>query len=293
MNAAKLTIQLTLLAAGMPGVLGAIELQPDTLKAWTDYIRVADSNLQARLDSHQPFLWTDQAPDRCARLQRGEILVAPATGHGTRNVPGGLIHDWLGATFIPNTTLEALLAVVHDYGRYKDYYKPVVADSQVLACTQADQRFSMVWQHRVLLVSAAIEGQYQARDVALDARRGYNIANTTQVREIEGYGQSGEYFLPPGQGNGFIWGLHSIARYEERDGGVYFELEAIALTRSIPASLRWLVGPVVNHLSINSLATSLRETRDAVISLPQRTDRAASNAICGHRSGSEKKGGVE
>jgi hypothetical protein len=293
MKAAKLTIELTLLVAGYPGLSSAIGLQPDTMKAWDDYIRNADSRMQSRLDGHQPFLWTDEAPDRGARLQRGEILVSPVAGRGTRSVAGGLIHDWLGAAFIPNATIEGLLAVVHDYGRYKEFYRPVVAESKVLACTEADQRFFMVWQHRVLFVNAAIEGQYQARDFAIDARRGYNIAGTTQVQEIESYGKDGEYLLPPGQGNGFIWKLHSIARYEERDGGVYLELEAFALTRDIPLSLRWLVSPVVNHLSMNSLTTSLRQTRDAVVSLPQSPERIASCAISAHSFGNGKKGGVE
>jgi hypothetical protein len=293
MQAARITIGLTLLAVSSPGLLSAIELEPDTLKAWEEYIRNADSRMQTRLDGHGRFLWTDEAPDRCARLQRGEVLVSPVTGRGTQSVAGGLIHDWLGAAFIPKATLEKLLAVVHDYGRYKEFYKPVVADSKVLACTETDQKFSMVWQHRVLLINAAIEGQYQARDFAIDARRGYNIANTTQVRQIEDYGRSGEYLLPPGQGSGFIWGLHSIARYEERDGGVYLELEAIALTRTIPSSLRWIVGPVVNHLSINSMITSLQQTRDAVISLPQWPERIASCATSGHRSGNVNNGGAE
>jgi len=278
MQAARITIGLTLLAAGSPGLLSAVALEPDTLKAWEDYIRNADSRMQARLDGHQHFLWTDEAADRGVRLRHGEILVSPVTGRGTQSVAGGLIHDWLGAAFIPNATIEGLLTVVHDYGRYKEFYRPVVADSKVLACTETDQKFSMVWQHRVLLINAAMEGQYQARDFAIDAQRGYNIANTTQVREIEDYGRNGEYLLPPGQGSGFIWGMHSIARYEERDGGVYLELEAIALTRTIPSSLRWLVSPVVNHLSINSLATSLRQTREAVISLPQSPERIASCA---------------
>jgi hypothetical protein len=293
MKSARLTIELTLLAAGFPGLLSALELQPDTLKAWDDYIRSADTRMQTRVDGQRPFLWTDEAPDRGARLQRGEILVAPVVERGTRTVAGGLIHDWLGAAFIPHATIEGLLAVVHDYGRYKEFYRPVVADSKVLACTEMDQKFSMVWQHRVLLINAAMEGQYQARDFALDERRGYNIANTTQVREIESYGKNGEYLLPPGQGNGFIWRLHSIARYEERDGGVYLELEAVALTRSIPPSLRWLVSPVVSRLSIDSLATSLRQTRDAVVSLPQSPDRIASCAISRHSFGAGKKAGVE
>jgi len=31
-----------------------------------------------------------------------------------------------------------------------------------------------------------------------------------------------------------------------------------------PGSLRWLVGPLVNHLSVNSLTTTLQQTRAAV-----------------------------
>ncbi len=261
MKAAMLPLGVALLSAGL---LNALELQPSTLKAWDAYVRSADSRMQARLASRRPFLWTDEAPDRSRRLQRGKTLVVPVTENGAQSVPNGLIHDWMGAVFIPNVTLAKVTAVLRDYGRYKEYYKPVVADSKVLACTETDQRFSMIWQQRVLFVSAAIEGQYQAHDFAVDGRRGYSIANTTQMREIEGYGQSTERFLPPGQGDGFIWRLHSIARYEERDGGVYLELEAIALTRDIPASFGWLMNPVVKHLSINSLTTALRQTRDAV-----------------------------
>lgn len=293
MKAVNIALELALLGAGLPGLLSAIDLQPDTLKAWGEYIRNADSRMQPRLDSRQPFLWSDESPDRSRRLRRGETLVVPLTGHGTQSVANGLIHDWIGATFIPNATVEDLMAVVHDYNKYKDVYKPVVADSKVLACTEADQRFSMVWQHKILFVDAAVEGRYQAHDFFVGGRRGYNIANTTLVQEIVSYGQSGEHRLPPGQGNGFIWRLHSIARYEERDGGVYLEIEAIALTRDIPPSLRWLVNPVVNHLSINSLATTLRQTRDAVNSRARRPEQHASCAIAGRGSRNGGLGGTD
>lgn len=293
MKAAKLTIGLALLALSFPGLSSAMELQPDTLKAWEDYVRSADARMQTRLDGSLPFLWADEAADRRARLRHGEILVTPVIGRGIQSVEGGLIHDWLGAAFIPKATLQSLLSVVHDYGRYKQIYRPAVADSKALACTDTDQRFSMVWQHRVLLINTAIEGQYQARDFAVDAQRRYNIASTTQVQEIERYGKNGEHLLPPGQGNGFIWGLHSIARYEERDGGVYLELEAIALTRTIPSSVRWFVDPIVNHLSINSLTTSLSETRDAVASLPNSQERFASCPMSSHNLANGKTGAVQ
>jgi len=126
----------------------------------------------------------------------------------------------------------------------------------------------MLLQHKVLFITAAIEGEFLAHDVKVDSRRGYSVADTVQVQEIENYGHAAERLLPSGTGNGYIWRLHSNARYEERDGGVYLELEAMALTRDIPASVRWLVNPVVNHLSTNSLATTLQQTRDAVNSMP-------------------------
>jgi hypothetical protein len=284
MKAAYLSFGLIFLTTGLPQ-LGAMELQPTTLKAWDDYIAAADSRMQMRLNGQQPFLWSDEAAGRDSFLQRGKTVVAPAAGNGIVSVPGGLIHDWIGAIFIPQATLTALRAVVSDYDRYKDFYKPVVADSRALTCTDTGQRFSMIWQRRVLFVNAAIEGQYEARDFAVDPRRGYMITTTTQVREIEGYGQSAARFLTPGEGSGFIWRLHSIARYEERDGGVYLELEAIALTRDIPASVRWLVSPVVNHLSINSLTTTLRQTRDAVHSMADRPETIASR---GRKPGGER-----
>jgi hypothetical protein len=274
MKVVNLLIGTTLAGVSLSLAVGA-ELQPATLKAWDEYIRTADSRMQSRLEAGQPFLWTDESPDRELRVRRGEIVVAPVSGKGTEEVPNGLIHDWIGAAFLPHATIESLLAVVHDYDRYKDVYKPVVINSKTIATSAADEEFSMTWERRVLFVTAAIEGQYRAHDFAVDAHRGYNIANTTRVQEIEDYGHAAERLLPPDRGNGFIWRMYSIARYEERDGGVYLELEAIALTRDVPGSLRWLVNPVINKLSVRSLTTTLRQTRLAVDALPARPQSLA------------------
>ena len=186
-----------------------------------------------------------------------------------------MIHDWIGAVFIPNATIENLWDVVHDYDNYKAIYKPAVTDSKALSCTPSDQAFSMMWQRRVLFVNAAMEGTYRARDFRVDAHRGYNIAESVRVQEIESYGHASEHRLPAGAGHGFIWRVRSVAKYEARDGGVYLELEATALTRDIPASLRWLANRVINRLSIDSMTATLRETRDAVMSLGANQQRLA------------------
>ena len=89
---------------------------------------------------------------------------------------------------------------------------------------------------------------------------------------------------------GFIWRLQSIARYEERDGGVYVELEAIGLTRDIPVSLRWVTSPLVTRLSRSALATSLRQTRDGVAASAREPRALASCGTRGYRPGSPVAG---
>jgi hypothetical protein len=255
-----------LTAAAAVRLARGAELQPETLRAWNQYVGAADSQMHARLQPGRHFLWTDEAPDRAVRLRRGEILVAPVDGSGMRHVPDGLIHHWVGALFIPNATLAGVLAVAHDYGRYKEIYRPKVLDSSLLACGDGRQEYSMLWMNNVLFVNAALQSRYEARDFPVDGQRWYTITHVTSAQEIEDYGRSGERLLPPGQGNGFIWRLQSIARYQQRDGGVYVELEAIGLTRDIPAALRWLASPLVTRLTRSTLVASLRQTREGVVS---------------------------
>lgn len=245
----------------------AADLRPDTLEAWNQYIHGVKERQKERVLSRQPFLWTDESPERLRRVRHGEVVVAPVVGPGIQEVPNGLIHDWIGAAFIPNASVESLVAVLNDHDRYKDIYSPVVTDSKVIACAGTDPEFSMTWHRRVLFVNAALEGRFRTHDSTLDARHGYTVADTTQIQEIQDYGRDTQHPLPPDTGSGFMWRMHSITRRERRDGGVYLEIEAIALTRDIPSSLRWLVSPVVDHLSINSLTATLRQTREAVIAM--------------------------
>jgi|SRR5579871_3118239 len=139
----------------------------------------------------------------------------------------------------PGASIDRVLAILHDYDNYERMYRPIVTSSNTLACTADRQEFEMLWQAKILCVSAAMQGHYQAHDIMLDAHRGYSIEEAVEVREIERFGHADRRLLAPGASNGFIWRIRSIARYEERDGGVYLELEAMTLSRDIPSSLAW------------------------------------------------------
>ena len=116
----------------------------------------------------------------------------------------------------------------------------------------------------VLFEKIVLEGQFESHCSQLDGRRRYCISYSTRVQEIKDYGQPDQNKLPMDEGHGYIWRLYSLTKFEERDGGVYIEVEAIALSRDISASLRWFTKPVVERVSRNSMSTILQLTREAV-----------------------------
>jgi hypothetical protein len=247
-----------------PAAASAAHLEPTTSQAWEDYVNSANVRMQHRLSPGQSFLWVDEAPDRLARVRAGEIVISPVGPEVPKKVPSGLIHDWVGAVFIPNVSLDDVQQVVRDYARYKDLYQPNVVDSKVIASAEDKDRFSMLLLNKSLLLKTAFDAEYESLYFKVDDRRAYSIERTTRVQEIEEYGSPGQRALQEGEGHGIIWGLSGITRFMERDGGVYMELEGIGLSRDIPASMRWLVDPIVRRVSRNSLLTSLQQTQKAV-----------------------------
>ena len=132
------------------------------------------------------------------------------------------------------------------------------------ALTGGCDKYSMRVVNNETVAETALDSEYQACYLQLDELRWYSTAHTTRVQEIRHYGRPDEQELPPNQGSGYIWRLYSVARFEERDGGVYIELEAIALSRDIPVGVRWLVDPIVRRVSRNTLLISLQQMEEAV-----------------------------
>jgi hypothetical protein len=246
-----------------PQAANAASLSPITLKAWEDYVDSANARMEQRLKPGSAFLWVDEMPDRLAKVRAGEIVVSPVGPQNPKRVSSGLIHDWVGAIFIPNVSLNDVQQVVRDYARYKDLYQPTVIDSKVIATDETKDRYSMLLINKSLLLKTAFDADYESCYVQVDDRRRYSISRTTRVQEIEEYGGSSQRVLPDGEGHGIIWRLIAITRYFERDGGVYLELEAIGLSRDIPVSVRWFVDPIVRRVSRSSLSTSLQQTENA------------------------------
>ena len=251
-----------LILAGSLTSKGA-DLRPETLNAWDAYVQTQNARV-AEYSNATPFLWSDQSPDRLRRLHQGEILVAPI-GENPHRVSHGLIHHWLGAAFLPGARLNEVLGTVRDYDKYKDFYAPNVIESQVSRQTEMEDRFSLRMLNKAVVSKFALDTEFQNTFTRIDENKWYIVSQATRVREVENYGLPNEYEAPPNTGRGLIWRLYSISRFEQRDGGVYVELEAGALSRDVPGAVRWVVDPIVRRTSRSSMEVSLQKTEGAVL----------------------------
>jgi hypothetical protein len=240
--------------------LAGADLKPPTVEAFDRFIRQAEQ----RLDSRAQFLWADESPDRAQKLRQGGPVVQPFGANPVTKVQGGLVHDWVGSAFLPGVTLAQTLALVQDYNRHKEYYKPEVADSRILSRDNNHYKiFLRLVKKQVITVTLATEHDVQYTQVT--PKQSHSVSRTTKIAEVDDAGKPSEREQPPGKGQGFLWKLNSYWRFEERDGGTWIECEAISLTRDIPTGLGWIVEPIIRNLPKDSLVNTLNATRAALV----------------------------
>jgi hypothetical protein len=242
----------------------------------------ADQHVQAT----KPFLRIAENQDRMARARKGEIVVWPAAENNPRRVPAGLIHHWLGAAFIPNVRMGDVIAVLRNYSRYKDIYKPGVLDAKLLKQEGNGDRFSMLVRNGSFFTRTALDGEYDTTYCQVDDTRWYSVSSTVRLHEVENYGQPGERRLPPDRGHGYIWRAAGFSRFEEREGGVYLEDEVIVLSRDVPSAIRWMAGPIIRRVARETIATSIGSTRTAATAKAAETNVTAKRPpdaeVCAH-----------
>jgi hypothetical protein len=79
--------------------------------AWDGFVQSVSAALQDRARPGGAFLWTDEIPERIAKVCDGEIVVAPAAWTESAESARRLIHHWIAAAFLPNMRLNNILEV--------------------------------------------------------------------------------------------------------------------------------------------------------------------------------------
>ena len=210
------------------------------------------------------FLWFDDSPAIRQRLLAGEVVAQPVEGNGVATLPGGLIQDWIGAVFVPDTTLKNVLAVVQDYPRHTDIYKPDVTDVKVQSHTGGDFLIRTRVVKAKFFISDVLDIDNEIHFVSLDAKRTYSKSASHRVVEIADAGKQKEHELPPGHDRGLMWRINGYWFFEESDGGVFITCQSITLTRDIPFLMAKVLSPILHELPAEALKTSLEKTRKAI-----------------------------
>lgn len=268
-KARRVVLACALLILLVPSADG-VELKAETAAAFDRYIHATEERMVDDLRDGR-FLLTDGLPDAARRqayiqLRQGRLYVEQlhTREHGkTVQVPGGLIHDWVGLAFIPGATLPRTVAVLQDYDNHQSIYKPDVRRSKLLEHKGND--FKVYLQlYRKSLATVVVNVNLDVQYTDLGATRAMSKSYATRITEVEDAGQPDEHELPEGNDHGYIWRLDSYWRLEEKDGGVYVQVESIGLSRTIPWAVAWLVNPLVRSIPRNVLSSLLTETRAAV-----------------------------
>jgi hypothetical protein len=250
----------------------AAELQPRTLEAFEQYIDLTQARIDSDMSAGHPFLWVDAQPDERrqafhAQLRRGDVVIEPLqTRDAGREIdcPDGMIHHWIATTFVRDVTLAQVLALVQDYDDHENIYRPDVQRSKLLH-RDGDHFQVFLRLHKRSLVTVVLNTEHDVRYVRVSAHRAHSRGYATRIAQVENAGTPHEREKPVGNDSGYLWRLHNYWRFEERDGGVYLQSEAVALTRDIPWAFRWLVGPLVSRIPREALRNLLGATRNALL----------------------------
>ena len=247
----------------MARAANSVDLKAETLKGFADYIRVAESEMKNTEGNAGRFLWSNGSPAIARQVHSGRIVAEFWSGQGPVKIPNGLIHDWIGAVFIPGTTIAKTLALIQDYDHHKVIYAPDVLDSALLH--RRGNHFKIYLRLlKKKIITVILDTDHDVVYRQLNKTRWLCRSRTTRIAEVEDAGGANEQKLAPDTGHGFLWRLHSYWRFQENEDGVHAECRAISLTRDVPFGLGWMIEPIVQSLPRESLISTLQATRRAL-----------------------------
>jgi len=251
--------------------LNAETLKPETVAAFDHYVQLSEQRMEKEVRSG-PFLRLDGLPQKdrdaaLAQLKNGEVVTErlATVDQGRKiDVPDGLIHHWIGTVFVPGATLTRTVAFLQDYDNRAKYYAPAVERSHLIQRNGDHFRMYMRLRDKKI-ITVVLDTDYDITYASLGPDRTVCRSVTTRVAQVENDGQKDEFTKPVGNDSGYMWRLNTYWRMEHRDEGTYVQLEAISLSRSIPAALDWMIGPIVNRFPRQSLEFTLGRTREALL----------------------------
>jgi hypothetical protein len=264
-------VALAVLAGPLAAPARAVELKSDTVTAFDRYIRATDARNALDLRDGR-FLAVGALSERerqeaYAQLRKGQIYVRYLRAEEDEKpiqIPGGLIHHWIGVVFIPGVTLAQVMAELQDYAGQPDKYKPTVRKAKVVERDGNEfKTYRQLYRKQIvtIVINADFDDVYEIPDASHATIRSYS----TRIAEVAHPDRPNERELPVGNDHGYVWRFYNYTHIEAKDGGVYEQVESIALSRAVPAVFAWLVNPLMKSIPRDILTQLLNQTREAVL----------------------------
>jgi hypothetical protein len=239
------------------------EPTPEATAAFNSYVTQIEARLALQHRSQDAFLSpissaTASAIDsaRQSDLLQGEPVIENVVPATSVDLPGALLHHWRGTAFVPGGNVAGFERLLKDFDAYPQRFFPQVLQAKVLTQNRDRLQASMrVRQKHVLTV--VFDTTYDIAFGQLDAQHGYSISRSVRIAEIGSPGTAAEHTLDASAEHGFLWRQNTYWSYEERDGGLYIQVESLSLSRSIPAGLGWALRTYVDTVPRESLEFTL------------------------------------
>jgi hypothetical protein len=254
----------SLLFCSAPATAIAAEPTPASIAIYDSYVNAVESRLAQQHRCPEAFLALPASGLQSElSLRRGELIVEKLTPAAATELPGALLHHWRGTAFAAGVKAADFERVMRDFNHYPQYFSPQVAKARVLM-QQGDHMQAVMRVRQKHGITVVMDTSYDVAFGRLDTRHGYSLSRSTSIFEIDAAGTAQERALNANEEHGFLWRLNTYWSYEERDGGLYLQIESVSLTRSIPRGLGWAVGPFVESVPRESLEFTLRSACNAL-----------------------------
>lgn len=268
-----------------------VRRRADTTAAFDSYVRLTEERNDAELRLGTSPLWIDELredrrAEAYAALKRGEVQISQLkTLDRGKHIacPGGMIHHWVAAAFIPGGTLEDVQAILQNYDHHSEYYAPDVERSKIES--RDDDHFRVFMRfRRHKIITVVLDTVHDIQYFHDRSGQAHSRSSAVRIAEVENAGRNDEREKPPGDDGGFLWRMETWWRMREGDGGVYVQSEVVSLTRDIPTGLGWMIGPFVTSIPKETLLFTMEATRKAVETRLGRSSGAGSANDGSHRA---------
>jgi len=237
---------------------------PEAVAAFNAYTQSVESRLAQQHRSDDAFLAAASGPaSETVRLRSGEYILERLTPAAGVEVSGSLLHHWRGTAFVPGAKAADFERLMQNFPAYPQHFSPQVLQATLIAHSGDRMQASMRVRQKHIL-TAVLDTTYDITYGQLDGQHGYSVSRSTRIAEIDSPGTPSERALNASEEHGFLWRLNTYWSYEEKDGGLYLQIEAISLTRSIPHGLGWVIRPYIESIPRESLEFTLRSTCNAL-----------------------------